>query len=270
MQVRPLHIIGAFAALSYGVGAVQSLVDKGDVALPAPDESSARAAADRTLASIDWSRDNILLWAAGTDVHEMRWQLREGFEDSPLASRTNFVRLEYPAAGANMDQSVATGTRTLELVMDEIRRRDPSGSRYHVALQGESQGAWLVNDYVAARGGLDKAQVDRMDMFGLPSMATYDRDLAGDSRVRITNHAMDPVTWRTLGSTGSALEAAGLLMGGGRGNLASAGTYLLMNPVHALVFLGGTALTAMTGKRELHPHTYDEQQRDSARFLLER
>jgi hypothetical protein len=269
MHVRPRHIVGAVAALGVGIGVIQTLVDHGDVPLPAPDEAAARAAADRTLANIDWKRDNILLWASGTDVHDMRWQLREGFEDSPLAERTSFVRLEYPATGANMDQSVATGTRTLELVMDEIRRRDPDGSRYHVALQGESQGSWLVNDYVAARGGLDATQVDGMDMYGLPSMATYDHDLKSDPRVRITNHRMDPVTWRSLGSNHDALEAAGLLLGGGDGNPFSTAAHLVLNPVHTTVFLGAVGLMKATDNRALHPHVYDEEQRDAARFLLE-
>jgi hypothetical protein len=167
-----------------------------------------------------------------------------------------------------MASSVATGERALQLVLDEIARRDPDGTRYHVALTGESQGAWVVNDLLAEHPF--ERTVDEVSLYGLPGIATHDDALRDDERVQVTNHRWDPVTWRALGSADAAADAGGTLFGGGGArSLLSTIDYVASNPVHAAIMGIASLRLALDGERSAHPHVYDAEQRRAADHLLD-
>jgi hypothetical protein len=141
-----LGLLAAGAA----VGAAATFGDRNDAALPAPDVAAARAIAERAIASIDWTAQTIAICVAGTGAAPRRSLV----ERLGAAAGVTVVELAYAASAAQITSSVATGMQALRAVLAEIERRDPTGKRYRVVLQGESQGAWVVGDVVAADGWL--------------------------------------------------------------------------------------------------------------------
>lgn len=255
--------LGAFGAF----GLVSALRDHNDATVLAPDQAAARAAADRTLKGIHWDRDVIVISVPGTEwglTHE----LVDGIKARVGERGASVVQLRYPGTADHMRQSVGQGEATLRLVLEEIQRRDPGGTRYHVALQGESQGAWVIND-VLARTPFAKT-VDRVDVFGLPATVTDDRALRSDPRAHVTNHPIDPITWPYLGPSAVAVGAPSFLIGGNWADAPAALLQVALNPVHGLVFAGGLIAQKITGNMATNPHVYIEHYGDDApRRLLQ-
>ena len=255
-----LGALGAF-------GIVSALRDGNDARLPEAGAAAARDAARRTLDSIDWDRDVLVISVPGTEWG-LSHELVDGVHAQAGADRASVVGLAYPAAASQMTESVALGMATLELVLEEIRRRDPDGSRYHVALQGESQGAWIINDLLATQPFADT--VDRINLLGLPSAATHDDAMRADARAHVTNHPLDPIAWPFLGPASVAAAAPGYLIGGNVGDAPAAFLQAVLNPVHALAFAGGAIVQHATGNLAANPHVYlEDYAEESPRRLLE-
>lgn len=256
--------LGVGALGAYGV--VSALLDGNDAPVPEADHAMARANAERTLERIDWNKPIIAIDVPGTKVGFPK-ELADGLQRQAGAERVNATWLEYPAAATGMVESVALGKQTLRLVLDEIRRRDPNGVRYHVALQGESQGAWVINDVLAEDPYRDT--VDRVALYGLPGDATHDGALAGDERVRITNHPFDPIWWPHLGPANIGARAPGFAIGRDRSDIPAAALMTVLNPIHAVVFGVGELIGRLSGDYGNHPHIYTEHYAgDGARWLL--
>lgn len=249
-------------------GVVSALVDGNDVDVPEADHATAAANAKQTLERIDWNKPIIAIDAPGT-LWGVPQQLHDGLVAQGGADRVSIVKLEYPAAAHGMAQSVALGKETLRLVLEEIRRRDPDGTKYHVALQGESQGAWVVNDVLAEHPFHDT--VDRVALYGVPADKTHDGALDDDRRVRTTNHPLDPIAWPHLGPASLGAQAPGFILGTHeRSDLPAALAMMVLNPVHAAMFGVGELVGRITGDVTRNPHLYLEHYAgEGARWLLD-
>lgn len=255
--------MGLGAVGVYGV--VSALLDGNDIDLPEADAATARAAANATLEKVDWNRPVIVIGVPGTGWG-IPQELREGLK-SAGGDRVSTVQLRYPAAATGMVESAALGKATLRLVLDEIERRDPDGTKYHVALHGESQGAWVVNDVMAEAP--NAKLVDRATMFGLPASATHDGAHRDDPRVRITNHPFDPIAWPYLGPSGIAAAAPGLLLGRNPKDAPGALLMMALNPLHSIAFGLGDLVGRVDQNWSRNPHIYFEHYGTSApEFLL--
>lgn len=265
--VRGTMLAGLGALGAFGI--VSALRDGNNVAVPKADSAAAAADAQRTLDKVHWDRDVIVLSVPGTEwglTHE----LVEGVEAQVGKNRASVVWVRYPGSASNMPASVAQGEATLQLVLEEIQRRDPSGTKYHVALHGESQGAWIIND-VLGRTPFAKT-VDRVDVFGLPSTANDDGALGRDPRAHVTNHPLDPIAWPFLGPASVAVAAPGFLIGGNWADAPAALLQIALNPIHGLAFAGGMIAQKVTGNLATNPHIYIEHYgvgADAPRRLLE-
>ena len=256
--------IGIGALGAYGL--ISALIDGNDAKLPEADHAKARENADTTLKKIDWNKPIIVIDAPGT-LWGMTHELRVGMETQAGKDRVNLVKLEYPAAAHEMLDSVALGKETLRLVLEEIHRRDPDGTKYHVALQGESQGSWVINDLLAETPFQDT--VDRVGLYGLPGDATHDGALKHDPRVRITNHPLDPISWPHLGPATLGATAPGFILGSDKRDLPAALAMIALNPIHAVLFGVGELAGRVSGDSSLHPHVYIENyEGEGTRWLL--
>jgi hypothetical protein len=256
--------IGVGALGAYG--ALTALLDRNDTAVPEADHAMARRNAEQTLAHVDWNRPIIAISVPSTG-----WgfasELKDGLARHAGSGRISEVKLEYPAAAHDMPTSVALGEESLRLVLEEIQRRDPVGTRYHVALQGESQGAWVINDVLAEHPFA--STVDRVALYGLPRSATHDGALRDDARVRVTNDPWDPIAWPYLGPAGLGTAGIGLIIGHDGRDTPAALLGMALNPVHAAALGVGQLATMFTGRPSAHPHVYTEHYGDEApEFLL--
>ena len=153
-----------------------------------PDEELAQANAARALASIDWSKPDIVLWMPGTGEHVMTGQWKGRVEEG-LERPASAVLIDYPAT-YDFDPSVATGMRTLQLVLAGIAER---GGDRRVLAGGYSQGGWIIGDAMAVPEIRDS--IDRAVFFGHPGLAIEDYADGHDPKVLEVNDANDPISW---------------------------------------------------------------------------
>ena len=257
--------LGVGALGVYGV--VSALLDGNDAPLPEVDHAKAKQNAEKTLTRIDWNKPIIAMTVAGTGWVRPPQELKEGLFARAGEDRTSLVHLEYPASATDMAAGVALGKETLRLVLDEIRRRDPDGTKYHVALNGESQGAWVINDVLGEQPF--QQTVDRAGLYGLPASREHDDVHRDDPRIRVTNHPFDPIAWPHLGPASIAAQAPGFILGGNWGDFPAAAAQIVLNPLHAATFGVGQLVVMATGVHDRHPHLYTEHYGgDGAEFLL--
>lgn len=129
------------------------------------DAARAHADARRVLASIDWSKRDIVIWVPGTGSHRVHEKFADAVHGSWSDGRVSLTHLEYEASSEG-PRSVATGIATLKLVLMEIAAR---GGNRRVLVGGESQGAWILGEAMADPSV--RKVVDRAVLLGHPSLA---------------------------------------------------------------------------------------------------
>ncbi|MCW2928854.1 MAG: hypothetical protein JWM86_2822 [Thermoleophilia bacterium] len=234
------------------------------------DHERARADAERTLASLDFSRPDLVLWVPATGSHTIPadWQraTTEQFGD-----RASLALVDYPAA-TDFNDSVSTGQETLRLVLAGIAER---GGEHRVSIAGHSQGAWVIGDRIA--DPTIGRMVDRAILYGHPAPARVDWSRSGDPRVRQVDHPDDPFTWDVTGghqalaaideirdgrgADGHRLEVRDTIQRG----LTVAAT-ALVNPALA-AYLVGQRVTAQSWEGTRDPHHYTQAYGSGAGFL---
>jgi hypothetical protein len=235
------------------------------------DHARAKADAERTLASIDFSRPNISLWVPATGSHAIPSSWRSAVEQGVDGQRTSLALVDYPAS-FNFNDSVSTGMETLRLVLAGIAER---GGQHRVTLAGHSQGAWVIGDAIDAPE-LARS-VDRAVLYGHPAPARVDWSKSGDPNVRQVDDAEDPFTFPLDGGR-QALAALDELHEGRdkSGGSLDAGGWVDRIGTLARTALANPQLSAyLVGKHVLppddsagpDPHHYDTQYADGARFL---
>ncbi|MCW2923525.1 MAG: Cutinase [Thermoleophilia bacterium] len=235
-----------------------------------PDLAKARADADRTLASIDFSKPNIALWVPATGSHAIPADWRAAVAKESPAGGTSVALVDYPAS-PDFNDSVSTGMETLKLVLAGIAER---GAGNRVTLAGHSQGAWVIGDTIATPevGRV----VDKAALFGHPAPARVDWSGGTDPNVRQVDAPNDPFTWDVVGGKqalqaiddlGDAKEGSKQLdLGGAWDRIKTISATALKNPALA-AFLIGTKTESAAWAGDRNPHHYEANYASAAQFL---
>jgi hypothetical protein len=234
------------------------------------DHARAQADAEKVLASLDFTKPNLVLWVPATGSHAIPGSFRDAV-DRQFGQRASLGLVDYPAE-FNFNDSVSTGMETLRLVLAGIAER---GGNHRVTLAGHSQGAWVIGDAIdtpeLARS------VDRAVLYGHPSPARVDWSKAGDPNVRQVDDPGDPFAAPIEGGR-QALDAIDQLRSGtdGAGQPLDLGDQLgrvgqlakiaLANP-RLSVYLLEKHIVPADWDNQHDPHHYDEQYGAGARFL---
>lgn len=226
------------------------------------DHARARADAEATIASIDFSKRDIVLWIPGSGAVGVH----PDFEDAVLREwpdgRVSLSALRYEASW-HMRRSVATGIETLRLVLAEIRRR---GGDHHVMLAGESQGAWVISEALADPSL--RSTVDRALLMGHPWLARHQYLDGRDPNVRVLNNPGDMVTLPINGDPGKGLDALVAIYTLQLAKLPQIVSAVIQNPLHAVKLLSSIqfALPFVKGLRP-NPHRYESNFPAGLKFL---
>lgn len=173
------------------------------------DEERARRDAELVLASIDFSRRDLIIWAPGTSARDVHPAFRAALRAAERAStddmRASLTGLIYEASW-HIRRSVPTGMATLKLVLLGIRARTEASSTPHdVYLAGESQGAWIIGELMADPDVTDI--VTRAILMGHPFVAGHEYVNGEDPRVMVINNEGDQVTLDFKGDPSHGLDA---------------------------------------------------------------
>ncbi|MBC7461949.1 MAG: cutinase family protein, partial [Thermoleophilia bacterium] len=152
-----------------------------------PDHELAKRNAAATVAKIDWSKPDILIWVPGTGVHELDATWTTGAAKQ-FGDRASVVMVDYPAS-QDFRGSVSTGMETLRLVLAEIAKRGADGHR--VLLGGQSQGSMVIAEAIA--DPTVHAAVDRVMLYGSMGLALSHYDDGRDAKVVELNDRHDPI-----------------------------------------------------------------------------
>ncbi|MEO6867159.1 MAG: hypothetical protein ABI200_03985 [Gaiellales bacterium] len=234
------------------------------------DHARATRDAERTLASIDFSKPDIVLWVPATGSHSIPSSWQDNVAKT-FGDRASLALVDYPA-NANFNSSVATGQETLKLVLAGIAERD---GNHRVSLAGHSQGAWVIGDTIddPTVGRI----VDKAILYGHPAPARVDWSRGLDPRVQQVDDPADPFTWEVVGGR-QALDAIAELHEGGSttgepldiGGMISRGLKVasaaLLNPGLG-AYLIGKHVVADQDRSGNDPHHYAARYGDGAAFL---
>lgn len=226
------------------------------------DWARARADAATTLARMDLSKPNLVIWVPGTSntrVHPaFERDVRAAYGDS-----LSLGKLDYEASW-HLRRSVATGLATLLLVLEELRRRGISPDR--IRLAGESQGAWIVGEAMANPQLGNVAA--RAVLLGHPWLAAHQYTQGQDPRVQVINHVGDQVTLPVQGSPADGLDAMVAIRTLQLAQLGTVVRALAANPSHGVKMLANIVY-AVPGLKTIfaNPHVYDRRMPDAIEFL---
>lgn len=267
-----LRIFGMIELGLLTAGSIMSAVDAPPLSVPARRRAAepgvAEGVAAEFLARVDWSSPTLLIWMPGVNSSP-------GIRNEFIAALKGVRRrhwsgaLEYPRH-ADIPRNLPIGIRALELVLAEIKRRDPSGTRYRVVVGADSFGALITNETL--RGPL-AGVIDRVATFGMPAVASR---LPADraAKVRAHRNGLDPSTMPYVGLAELWMNSGDLMFGGGSSRVPGALLHAMLNPFGTLVAGVTTAWFLLRGGdkgpgfRE-HPHNYYEQMPVAARWLVD-
>lgn len=176
-------------------------VNPNAVILPAPDMDRAITDAKKVLASIDFSRETIVVWLPGTGRHGVPSPFGDAAK-RVWGNTATVVALEYPA-GNEVRKSTATGIQTLKLVLAGIAAH--TGQHHKIHLAGESQGAWVITE--AVKDPMMRSMVSRMALLGHPYVASTHYDDGHDANVMVINRRVDIVARPVRGNINNAIES---------------------------------------------------------------
>lgn len=225
------------------------------------DHAAARAAADATLASIDWSKRDVVLWVPATGSHAVPAGWKREVQRASSDGDVGTTLMDYPAS-LDFHASVATGAETLRLTLEGIQAR---GGNHRVMLSGHSQGAWVISD--ALQDPQVRSRVERAVVFGRPSEAAS-AGSGSDDKLRVINDPDDPFTEPTSGID-QGFEGVSAVLRNGRvdwKSVAKVGVAALANPFLGAYLIGRkVAPDAWSGERD--PHHYNAEFASGARYL---
>lgn len=235
------------------------------------DWKTARADAEATLASIDFSKAHVLLWVPGTNAtgvhHDFQLAARYQYGVSGDAS---VVALRYEAAW-ELRRSLPTGLATMKLVLEGIRQRFasmPASQRPQVLLGGLSQGAWIIGEALAdPKVG---SVVTRAMLVGHPWLAKTQYVDGHDARVKVINHPGDQITMPVAGDASVGLDAMIAVRTGKLGTeFGTVAKAILANPLHGVLLLQTTMRNNVGWLRPYlrDPHQYGHEMQRMVHYL---
>lgn len=242
-------VAGVAGARMLGLGA-QAAVD-GVRNLPVADDAQARREAADVLASIDFSRPDIVIWAPGT----MRYSIPPEFADAVHAQfggAASLVKLPTLTTYAER-QGVSQTQATLRYVLDGIAAH--AGS-HRVLLAGESEGGWAVNEVVA--DPTYRPLIDRAVTWGTPGMTPHHYLDGHDPDVLELADDYDVVTKPVKGDVNDTLGAMEATFDGRLSQAWKLPAALVNNPYSALLLLETGIRRPLPGGYDRDPHNYRE------------
>lgn len=226
------------------------------------DWARARKDAASTIAAMDLSKPQIVIWVPGTS----NTKVHPAFEREVRAKYGEALalgKLDYEASW-KLRGSVATGLATLLLVLEELKRRGISPDR--IRLAGESQGAWIIGEAMA-HPQLGQA-ASRAVLLGHPWLAAHQYVDGQDPRVQVINHVGDQVTLPVKGSITDGLDAMIAIRTLQLQKLGTVVSAIIENPNHGVMMLKNLVF-AIPGLKTMfaNPHVYDMEMADAVTFL---
>ncbi len=226
------------------------------------DWNQARRNAQRTLASIDWSQRDIVLWVPGTSQASVNPAFAQAVASAWSGSDVSVSRVHY-AANWNIRPSVATGIATMRLVLAGIAAHT---GQHRVMLAGESQGAWVIGEAIA--DPTLRRVIDRAVLLGHPWLAAHQYLDGRDQGVRVLNNSGDLITIPMSGDPARGLEAMIAVHTLQFGQLPLVVRSMIENPRLGMKLIG-TVRYAIPGLRNLwkNPHDYADRMAEAVGFL---
>lgn len=226
------------------------------------DWAQATRDAQRTLAGIDWSKRDIVLWVPGTSQSSVQPSFAREVAASWPSSDVSLARVHYQASW-NIRPSVATGIATMRLVLAGIAAHT---GNHRVMLAGESQGAWIIGEAIADPAL--RRVVDRAVLLGHPWLAAHQYVDGHDPGVQVLNNFGDLVTLPLNGDPTRGLDAMVAIHTGQLSKLPLVVRSVVENPQQGWKLLG-TLRFAIPGIRSLwkNPHDYSDRMREAVGFL---
>lgn len=172
---------------------------------------AARRYAQQTLAALDFSKRDLVIYVPGTGSTQMYGPLEQALQGAFTKAQRPYsvATLQYEAS-AQFRQSVPTGIAALRLVMAAIAAHP---GQHRVTLVGISQGAWIGAE-VLADASLRKI-VDRAVLVARPSTSLHRFDRGEDSAVIEFSHPSDFAIREIKGDPTKALDTSIALLTGG-------------------------------------------------------
>jgi hypothetical protein len=232
------------------------------------DWAKARRDAQAVLAKIDMSKRDIVIYVPGTSNHKVmpafEAEMRHAYGAS-YASDVSMAYLEYESTW-HMRRSAPTGLATLELVLDELRKRKRAGQR--IFLSGESQGSWIISEAMANPAYRDL--IERAAIVGHPWLAKHHFDANQDpSKVLEINHEGDQVTLPVKGNIAEGLDAMIAIRTMQLGKIGLIAKAILANPLHGWLIIKDLVLSKLPIIKQaiVKPHIYEYEMPSAVAFL---
>lgn len=193
------------------------------------DHARAKRDAAKALASIDWTKTDIVVWVPGTGEHEVDPRFVQAVRNAWPGGEAALAQVEYEASW-NVRQSVGTGLQTLRLVLAGIAAHT---GNHRVLLAGESQGAWLIGEAIS--DPTINAVVQRAVLMGHPAIATHHYDSGSTAAVMEINHKGDYVATPLKSGHAVSFDAWTAVRRGDFGKLGPLVATMWHNPGHVLM-----------------------------------
>ena len=244
------------SAIPFDIGVMSSASGEFTV-----DWARAYSDAAATLAQIDFSKRDIVIWSPGTSNHKVL----PPFGDAVRAAYGDDASISYLKYEAtwHMRRSAPTGLATLMIVLAEIKKRKRAGQR--VFLAGESQGAWIIGEAMTKPVA---SIVERAAIVGHPYLAKHHYDDGHDPRVQEMNHEGDNVAAKINGDIATGLDAMVAIRTGQLGKIGTILKGIAANPMQGVILLRDMIynLPFLKGKN-VKPHYYEYEMDSVVKFL---
>lgn len=235
-----------------------------DEQLPAVDPARAQLEARETLAAIDRSADDIVIWVPGTMRNRIPGAFSGGVEAAFGDRRVSLVKLPtHP--DYQVTQGVADSAAAVRAIVGELAADRRPGQR--ILLAGESQGAWSIG--VALEDPAVRSAVDRAVLWGNPGLQEHQFDGAGDGRVLELTDEQDVVGRHVNGDPVLVTDALMAVMDGDWTDAWRWPAIAVNNP-HSASLMARSGLRLLTpGGYDRDPHNHREFMGAAARFLAD-
>ncbi|MCW2962403.1 MAG: hypothetical protein JWM90_2790 [Thermoleophilia bacterium] len=224
-----------------------------------PDFEKAREYARKILATIDFSKRDIVLWVPGTDALGVHPDFTRAMKYLYQGGDVSLTAVDYEPTWSLRD-SMPTGLATMKYVLDGIRQilaARGDTAQHRVLLGGLSQGAWVIGEAVADPK-VGKI-VSRAALIGHPWLAHHQYDEGQDPRVGVINHRGDQIAMPINGDAGEGMDTMTAVRTGKlKENLGLAAKVILKNPLHGVLLLQNM----LHGVQAVRPFTRDPHQYD--------
>jgi len=232
-----------------------------DDQLPEPNMERAQLEARTTLAGIDRTKDDIVIWVPGT----MRYRTPGPFTDGLKAWMGDSMSLVNMPARPDyqIPQGVADTSVALKIVLDDLTRTKRPGQR--ILLSGESQGAWALSKVM--NEPKYEAMVDRAVIWGNPGVSPYQFDGVGTEKLMEMSDDLDIVSRSEEGDAPMMLEGLLNVADGHWSQVWRVPGTMINNPAETYAIARTGIRLVIPGGYERETHNYREFMNAAARFL---